>query len=1730
MPDAPMPRRSARTNQESASMRFVPVVFAPLLVLAAAATLALAGDSNRLDYLDGGDPFYVSRAFPKLITPQWVGDDGVEAVVILAIDDLKEDKPGEHEKWEVFLRPILERLKRIDGRAPVSIMSNRVDHRLPSLQSWLKEGLSLEVHTYDHPCPLLQKGDFAKAKATYDRSVEQMNAVPGNRAVAFRMPCCDSINSPSPRFYAEIFNRRTPAGQFLSIDSSVCNIITANDRELPRELVLDDKAREIFRKYLPFKSFVATIEDYPYPYVIGRLCWEFPCVVPSDWSAQKLQKPNNPQTVADFKKAIDATVIKQGVFTLIFHPHKWIKSEQIVELVDHVISKHGKKVKFLTFREASERLNTNLLVGQPLRAADGEDNGVRLLDLDGDGFQDVVIGNEHARRTRLWSAKDRKWIAGEFPVSLVSAAAEGQPRDAGARFGVTSADGRACLIACNEKSLSAWRFDGARWISDPQAAKGIELDGKPILFSRQGRDQGARLRDVDGDGVCELIVSNPREQAVFGFDVARGWQKLPFALPESARLVDAEGRDAGVRFVDVDLDGYDDVVASNEDGYSAHLFVSREKGWSRQLVAGKRGDAGAIPMIARNGTNNGAWFHDRKLWVQNENTDALADMVDRMPLDDLLKDDLFPGPKSPRQSLAVTHARPGFEVDLVAAEPLVTDPIAIAWGPDGKLWVVEMGDYPRGVDGKGKRGGMVRCLEDLDGDGHYDKSTVFLDDLGFPTGVAPWRNGVLVACAPDILYAEDIDGDGKADKREILYHGFMQGNPQHRMNGLKWGLDGWLYCAHGDAVGGRIELVRAGGSANANGRDFRIRPDAGALDPQSGSTQYGRNRDDWGNWFGCSNSDPMYQFVLDDHYLRRNEHVPAANGRVDVPEQAGAAEVFPRSRTIARYNDLYAANRFTSANSAVIYRDDLFGPAFEGNAFISEPVHNLVHREVLRAEELRFVGRRADDEQDSEFLASADNWFRPTMLASGPDGALWVADMYRQTIEHPEWIPLEIQKQIDLRAGSDMGRIYRVFPIGTRPRKIPRLDKLSTAELVAAMDSPSGWQRDMVEQLLMWRGDRSAIEPLEQLAADSKRPTARVQALWTLELLGGLPADLLQRALADPHPGVRRHAVRLSETRLAEDEKLGEQILALDNDDDMQVQLQRAYTLGQWKDPRAGTALGKLAIRFSDDRFMTAAVLSSMTPGNLYEAVVTVLDPDRTKEPPAELLEQLVGLASAFDDERTLGAALARIGKSNSGNYAAWQLTALAGLLDALDRRDTSWEKYDPSGGLASVFGFARANAANEAAAEDQRALSVRLLGRSPKDRGADIDLLVALLVPQSPSGLQTAAVQALARIDDDRVAAALLADWRSHTPALRSDILDALLGREKWIEALLTAIAEKQVPAGDIDATRRQRLLRFNDETIKQLAAKLLSGAIESNRQQVLEQHAAVLKMSGDATAGAAVFAKRCSVCHRLRGVGHEVGPNLASLTDYSPQALLTAMLDPNRAVEAKFLDYVAVTNAGITYSGMMANETGNSVTLMGQEGKQQTILRTDLEVLKATGKSMMPEGLEKDLNQDDLANLIAFLRGAGAPRKRFDANHPQLVKPTTDGTLQLYPTTCEIYGPTIVMERLYKNLGKWQSENDRAVWNVELPKAGRYAAVLNYACLDKDAGNSWVLEVGDKMLTGTVAGTHSIDRYQELRLGEIELPIGAQQIVFRSAGPIKGSFMQFGGVLLKPITPKGR
>jgi hypothetical protein len=578
---------------------------------------AWAADANRFVYLDESDPYYVSRTFPRLTTPQWIGEPGVDAVVFLSIDDMRE-----HDKYEAYLRPILTRLQAVDGRAPVSIMTCTIDPDEPHLQRWLAEGLGIDVHTASHPCPLLGPSDLSWSTADVHDCIENMNTIAGNRGATFRMPCCDSKNTPSPRFFAEIFNAVTPKGQYLDADSSVFNITTPNDPDLPIHLVRDPDGGERFRKYLPFPSFVNTIEDYPYPYIIGRLAWEFPCSVPSDWEAFNLHGRDNPRSIDDMKVAIDVAVRKRGIFTLVFHPHGWMRNDQAVELIDYSERAYGRRVKYLTFTEALNRIQKHALGGVPVRAKDGSDNGVRLLDLNNDGYMDVVIANTERKETRLWSQETGSWTTVPFPTLLA--------HNKGAHFGSGWAwDDAPVLLDCNGGDQHAWRFDDGAWKEDPTLLAGLPASIPTV---------GSRLRDLDGDGQCELLIGGGAAPRIYAWCDGQ-WYPAEYSWPAGVAMATENGADTGLRFADLDEDGDTDMVLSNNERFGVYRFESASAGWqavhegSRTVAA----DGGfSIPPIIEQGTDNGAWFHSGTLWWQNETTDELPDGVDRRSYAQLL--------------------------------------------------------------------------------------------------------------------------------------------------------------------------------------------------------------------------------------------------------------------------------------------------------------------------------------------------------------------------------------------------------------------------------------------------------------------------------------------------------------------------------------------------------------------------------------------------------------------------------------------------------------------------------------------------------------------------------------------------------------------------------------------------------------------------------------------------------------------------------------------------------------------------------------------------------------------------------------------------------------------------------------------------------------------------------------------------------------------------------------
>ncbi|HEX4414859.1 MAG TPA: neutral/alkaline non-lysosomal ceramidase N-terminal domain-containing protein, partial [Lacipirellulaceae bacterium] len=590
-------------------------------------------------------------------------------------------------------------------------------------------------------------------------------------------------------------------------------------------------------------------------------------------------------------------------------------------------------------------------------------------------------------------------------------------------------------------------------------------------------------------------------------------------------------------------------------------------------------------------------------------------------------------PKTPSESLAAIRVHDGLRVELVASEPHIQSPVAIDFGPDGKLWVAEMRDYGCKDGETCPPTGRVSVLEDRDGDGYYETSTVFLDKIAEPMGVKAWRNGVLISAAPDIIYAEDTDGDGRADRVEKWFTGFSTENPQARLNMLSVGLDGWLQA--GCMFTGTIKN-REGKEFAIGNRDFRIKPDEGLLDAENGTTENTRTRDDWGNWFGCENSVVGFNYPLPDRYLRRNPHLVPPRVSVPLPTPA-AAQLYPRGKLVL-FELSGPAGRATSSCGITIYRDELLGQQYTGNSFTCEPVNQIVHRMILKPKGATFTGERADDEPDSEFLASTDNWFRPVQARTGPDGALWVVDMYRYVIEHTRWIPKETQDKIDVYAGSNKGRIYRVLPKDAKTKPLPHLDKLSTPALAAAMDSTNGTLRDMIQLMLTRRGDATADEPLLNIANNSSHPEARVQALCTLDLLEHLSDEQIKKSFGDPHPGVRRQAIRLAEPRLKSSYKLNQAIVKLARDRDPGVALQLACTLGESNDDEKLPTLAKLALKHAEDPYITTGVMSAISDADLGPMLKLVFG-DK-KKLPKSFLHQWMELAGAGANESTIDIAL----------------------------------------------------------------------------------------------------------------------------------------------------------------------------------------------------------------------------------------------------------------------------------------------------------------------------------------------------------------------------------------------------------------------------------------------------------------------------------------------------------
>ena len=950
-------------------------------------------------------------------------------------------------------------------------------------------------------------------------------------------------------------------------------------------------------------------------------------------------------------------------------------------------------------------------------------------------------------------------------------------------------------------------------------------------------------------------------------------------------------------------------------------------------------------------------------------------------------------PKEPAEAVGTFEVLDGFQMQLVAHEPHVMEPIVISYDENGLLYAAEYLKFPS-YNVKGKRpAGRIRLLRDRDGDGKYEESHVFADGLEWPTGICPWKGGGFVIAVPDLWYLKDTDGDDVADVRKKVYTGFGFNNEEGTANNLVWSLDHWIYGA-GSNSGGEI---RPGDKPNARavsirGRDFRFHPATGRFEAISGSEQFGNTLDDWNNRFICQNSKPAVHVVLPARYLQRNPYLPVSNVRRNIwkgervfraspPEPWRLARSKLRLAQPRKWATPYVSHDvFTAATGVTIYRGAAYPKKYRDNLFVGDVQGNLIHRRVMRPNGVSFESRRADPK--TEMVRSTDNWFRPANMINAPDGTLHIVDMYREVIETPDSLPDTILARIDLLSGSKRGRIYRLAPPGFKVPALPQLGAASTETLVHELENRNGWWRDTAGRLIYERKDPTAAQPLRTLVRTSKFAQARLHAMYALHGLESLRDDTLVRLLSDSSPGVREHAVRLAESRLPMSSGLLiQQVLALSDDTNMRVRFQVAFSLGNTDDPRAAQVLAKIARRDAQDIWMRTAVLSSSL--NQAAGMLGALlaeDDFASSSAGQQFLRQLALVVGGRKKKYEIVYVLELMETSPVAKKPEVRRSLILGLSDGLRRSRSGLSLYvknSPSATalLTGLIRNAKQTLANSSSSVKQRAQAIEMLAHG-SFRNVQGPLVSMLDTKQAPS-VQLAAVHTLSGFDVAEVPAALITAWRSLSPTVRNEVVESLLSRSEWISALIDAVEENKIAPRDIDPVRKALLVKHTDPKIRNRAAKLFSQDVLSPRKSVVAEYQSALTLAGSLDRGKQVFEQNCMTCHKVAGRGRDVGPNLAVIQNRTREGLMIQILDPNREVLANYTQYVVVLDDGRVVSGLIAGESPSSITLKRAENVQETILRQNIEETIGSEKSLMPEGLEQKLNKQQISDLLSYLLG---------------------------------------------------------------------------------------------------------------------------------------------------------
>ncbi len=995
-------------------------------------------------------------------------------------------------------------------------------------------------------------------------------------------------------------------------------------------------------------------------------------------------------------------------------------------------------------------------------------------------------------------------------------------------------------------------------------------------------------------------------------------------------------------------------------------------------------------------------------YVQGKSWGTMGDPIGRMQL-----------PLDPAESIKHLAVPRGLEPRPFAAEPRIYKPICLAWDHKGRTWIAETVDYPNNLQRPGEGHDRITICEDVDGDGRADKFTVFADKLSIPTSIAFGNGGLIVHQAPDTLFLQDTDGDDRADVRKALFTGWGTADTHAGPSNLRYGFDNWMYGIVGYSgfkgdVGGEHHEFRQG--------IYRFRPDGSKLEflRNTSNNSWGVGLSEEGLVFGSTaNGCPSVYLPIPYRYYEKVRGMPTPGAMASI---ADSNRMFPATDNV-RQVDWFGG--FTAGAGHALYTARAFPkPYWNAVAFVAEPTGHLVATFALEKKGSDFASHNGWN-----LAASDDEWTSPVAAEVGPDGSVWVLDWYSYIVQHNP-----TPKGFDTGKGNAYetplrdkthGRIYRIAAVGAPvATSTLALDPNDAAGLVAALGNDNLLWRLHAQRLLVARGKKDVVPALARLAGSAPVDAIGlapgvIHSLWTLHGLGALDGSdpaasaAAVAALGHPSAGVRRNAVQV----LPHDARAAEAVRAagLLADPDAQVRLAALLALADAPESPAAAEALVLALvegKVDGDRWLTdAATAAAAGHAGPFLRALSGRGFDRSSPSPATLAiagrvaeHRARGVAAGSSAEVLVGLKDAHplvIDAVIAGLARGWPRDKPPTLDDAADRAMVDLLKKASPAARAQLVGLAgrwgskaiesgagEISASFLATARDEKLpeasrieAAARLVDFRPRDAGA-AESLLALITPRTSQGLAVGLVDAAGRSESAAVGRAIVGRIGAMTPAVHAEAARALLVRAEWTLAFLDGVEHGEVSLASLSLPQTQALAAHPDASIAARAKALIAkggGLPDADRQKVIDGLAPAVLKGGDPARGKLAFAQQCAKCHMIGGEGGKVGPDLTGMAAHPREELLIHILDPSRSVEGNYAQYSLATTDGRVLNGLLASESRTAVEILDAEGKSHRVLREEIDEFAASKRSLMPEGFEKQLGPEGLADLLAYLTRRG-------------------------------------------------------------------------------------------------------------------------------------------------------